>query len=95
MLSSHTTNKEAMKQNILYPIVYSIILMLNSYTISNYLSRFIYRYDNIIHSSYEVVSLFLIKHTVPIECINIKMVLYETGICLNIKFQYNKGYISL
>ena len=70
--------------------------------ICNYLVHFIYRYDNIIHSSYEVVSLlpflsekhicilFLIKHTVLIECIN--MVLYETSICLNIKFRYNKSY---
>ena len=59
----------------------------------------------VIHSSYKVISLlpflsekhicilFLIKHTVLIECINIKMVLYETGIGLNIKFQHNKGYI--
>ena len=48
----------------------------------NYLVRLIYWYDNIIHSSYEVGSLlpflsekhicilFLIKHTVLIECIN-------------------------
>ena len=33
MLSSHTTNKEVMKQNILYPIGYSIILMLYSYMV--------------------------------------------------------------
>ena len=33
MLSSHTTNKEVVKQNILYPIGYSIILMLNSYMV--------------------------------------------------------------
>ena len=96
MLSSHTTNKEAMKQNILYPIGYPIISMLNGYMISNSSLLFIYQYDNVIHSSHEVVSLlpflsekqicilFLIKHTVLIECINIKMVLYEIGIYLNI-----------
>ena len=70
--------------------------MLNGYTISNLSLCFIYWYDNVIHSSYEVVSLlpflsekhicilFLIKHTVLIECINIKMVSYEIGIHLNI-----------
>ena len=36
MLSSHTTNKEVMKQNILYPIGYSIILILNGYMAINY-----------------------------------------------------------
>ena len=33
MLSSHTTNKEVMKQNILYAIGYSIIVMLHGYTV--------------------------------------------------------------
>ena len=36
MLSSDTANKEVMKQNILYPIEYLIILMLNGYTANNY-----------------------------------------------------------
>ena len=57
MIFSHITNKDAMKQNILYPIEYSIISMLNSYMISNYSLHFIYLYDNILHSSYEVISL--------------------------------------
>ena len=35
MISSHITNKEAMKQNTLYPIGYSAISMLNGYMISN------------------------------------------------------------
>ena len=36
MLSSHTTNKEVMKQNILYPIGYSIIRILKDYAAINY-----------------------------------------------------------
>ena len=34
MISSHITNKEAMKQNILYPIGYLVITMFNGYMIS-------------------------------------------------------------
>ena len=84
MPSSHTTNKEVMKQNIQYPIGHLIIPMLNGYVVNMLLSHFISWHDDIIHSSYEVVSLlpflcekhicilFLIKHPILIECINIK-----------------------
>ena len=54
MLSSHTTNKEVMKQNILYPIGYLIILMLNGCMAIYHHVSYI---GMIIHSSYEVVSL--------------------------------------
>ena len=57
MISSHITNKEAMKQNMLYPIEYSVITMLNGYMIHKKSLCVIHQYDNIIHSSYEVVSL--------------------------------------
>ena len=56
MITTHITNKEAMKQNMLYPIGYSVITMLNGYTISKESLCVIYWYDDIIHSSYEVVS---------------------------------------
>ena len=58
--------------------------MLNGYMAINYHVSYIGSDNNIIHSSYEVVSLlpflsekhicilFLIKHPVLIECINIK-----------------------
>ena len=41
MISSHITNKEASKQNALYPIGYMVITMSISYTISKYALHFI------------------------------------------------------
>ena len=61
MIFSHITNKEAIKQNILYPIGYSVITLLNGYRISKQSLCFTYRYDNIKHSSYEVMSHSYIK----------------------------------
>ena len=45
MISSHINNKEAMKQNILYPIRYSIITLLNSYMTSKQSLHLIYQFD--------------------------------------------------
>ena len=56
MISSHITNKEVMKQNILYPIGYLVRSISYGYMISNQSLHFIYQYDNIIHSSNEVIS---------------------------------------
>ena len=41
MISSHITNKEASKQNVLYPIGYMVITMLIGYTTSKYALCFI------------------------------------------------------
>ena len=41
MISSHITNKEASKQNALYPIGYTVITMSISYMTSKYSLRFI------------------------------------------------------
>ena len=57
MISSHITNKEVMKQNILYPIGYLVRSISYGYMISNQSLHFVYWYDNIIHSSNKVVSL--------------------------------------
>ena len=46
MISSHITNKEAMKQNILYPVGYLVITVLNGYTISKKSLRYIYWYGH-------------------------------------------------
>ena len=56
MISSHITNKEVMKQNILYPIGYLVRSILNGYMLSNQSLHFIYQYDNVIYSSNEVVT---------------------------------------
>ena len=41
MISFHITNKEASKQNVLYPIGYMVIPMSIGYTTSKYSLRFI------------------------------------------------------
>ena len=41
MISSHITNKEASKQNVLYPIGYTVITMLIGYMTSKYALHFI------------------------------------------------------
>ena len=41
MISSHITNKEASKQNVLYPVGYMVIMVSISYMISKYSLHFI------------------------------------------------------
>ena len=74
MISSHITNKEASKQNVLYPIGYMVITVSISYTTSKYYVLYLYSIF-----SYKVVSLLPVlseKH------ISILFSIYNTQIML-------------